>query len=191
MRHMGELTSHSPNNDPSGLFSTYQSQPIDQPIVVKPQVAQKDEITPQKIDPLITPPRSFAWSKFEISAQYIFKMFEVLVNGFIKLVKILLWGVIGFSWIFIVALATNTWNQAVEVINSSILEKIWANFTLSQATNTRDEKDKKDIQSDSLTQINKNDSAISETAIAKRRAVLEARKLAKELEEKENAISKM
>ncbi len=198
-RYMSETSEKASDIDPSGLFSTYKSHPEessdDTSPVLSQTVIERDRVeknTAGKKVSLTDIP------KYETSFQKYMYLLQVVINGFVRLSKVASWTIFGFGILFIVALATNTLNQAVDIINTTVLSKFGTSLTISSEVAIK--KDEALTQNTNLTSntlsttpqaSSSTSSATSESVVAKRRAILEARKAAKALEEQQKATEKI
>jgi len=204
---MEENKNNITNPDISGLFSTYKTSPtgneknapedstvstINNPVL--PKIYQDNILSIKK------------WSTFFEKGMFIFqilslrivKIFQILVDCFLKITKIALWGIAIFGALFIAALATNTMDRAVDIINSSLLTKWWKHIAISPENSSEYEvvigmeKTPEPVTAGLTSSILEGSpSATSDALASKRRAILEARKAAKLLEEKQKTLEQL
>lgn len=174
---MQEDLKNNPNIDPSGLFNTYSAHPNTDDrngVVWGPY-----PLSPRKED-----------QKHDNESNSV-KIVRIVVDGFVRIIKIFVWCIAVFGWLFITALATNTMNRAVEILNANIGTHISISGEVSKASVTVPQKQQITpwLTSNAL---NTPPSDNTPEAIAKkRRAILEAKKAAKILEEKQKALEQV
>lgn len=195
---MSDTSSPTPEIDPSGLFSTYKSQPewesenttVD---IWMPTPPIHEDIQPTKRWKKTLSPTDIP--DYETSFQKTMYFFQLSINGGIRGMKVFCGFLLWLGALFIVSLATNTANQVVDIINHNIASKFGTNITLSGEVGVEKNKDTPTIPVEWIasnvlqtnTVQNENTSATSEAIVAKRRAILEARKAAKILQEQQKA----
>lgn len=201
---MPEITKDNSSSDISGLFSTYKSStPENEKNTIQSLLINNPEHTKTSALHQEEDIYRVKWGTFFEKSMFIFqiitlrivRIFQILMTSFVNITRIALWGIAVFGTLFIAALATNTMDRTVEIINSSLLSKWWKSISIPPEKDSEydvivgAEKIPQTTTSGlSSNVLNPPPTTAPESIINTRRAILEARKTAKMQEEKQKAL---
>ncbi len=103
--YMQEESKNTPDTDPSGLFSTYKTHPIEN---------EGENMHNQDDKPSPPIQNSQKGDKNKDGA------LRIIIDGCVRITQTAVWSIAVFGGLFIAALATNTMDRAVSIINANI-----------------------------------------------------------------------
>jgi hypothetical protein len=115
------------------------------------------------------------------------KALRIIIDGLVKIIKIAAWSIAIFGGLFITALATNTIDRAVKILNTNIGTRI----SISGEVDVVSQKAQPTPGLTSSTLTTPHSDNTPEVIASKRRAMLEAKKAAKILEEKQKTLEQV
>lgn len=179
---MQEELKNTPDIDPSGMFSTYKAQSSNtnavNGVVWSPYPISPYPLSSQKKD------------QDHNNEPVMIRSLRIIIEGVVRIIKISVWCIAIFGALFITALATNTIDRAVEILNANIGTNISISGEVVVVKPPKVPQKTPWITSNAITTPSTADNT-PESVASKRRAILEARKAAKILEEKQKALEQV
>lgn len=188
--------------DDSGLFTTYKREGSENTSYIPPLCWLAWDTVQQNSQKSIFPPIPEAPNTFQKNVYFIqmffhtlIKISEVIINGGVRTLKIAVWWSIACGALFIASLATNTWNQAIDILQNSLESKFGIEILRAENSEKKVAKEtqenKTNLSSNALQNIptkttTNTEHPIPSEIIEKRKAIIEARKAAKTIEERQN-----
>ncbi len=106
---MQENSKTAPDIDPSGLFSTYKTHPSN-------EHADSEEIGIIET----TYPRTTLSSTSQDKEKNPFRALQIIIDGAVRITKTAVWSIAVLGGLFVAALATNTIDRAISIINGNL-----------------------------------------------------------------------
>ncbi|MEI6712026.1 MAG: hypothetical protein WCK88_07900 [bacterium] len=128
---MPEEPKNTSDTDLSGMFSTYkthhaegETQYIPSNIQITPVMTVKNDQTNNQEGTIEIPQCDTPFQKrmyfFETFSRSFLKGIKLIIDGSVRLTKVAVWSVAVLGGLFVAALATNTIDRAISIINSNI-----------------------------------------------------------------------
>jgi len=178
---MHEEQNNTSDTDISGIFSTYKTNSYESEGGVSIwNIHENKEV----LSPL--------WVKnnpLKNDRNNVLKGLQIVIDGCVRITKVAVWSIAVLGWLFITALATNTIDRAISIINTNIGTNISVSGEVGITQSSPEQKKVIPwLTSSAIT--NATPSNIPESIATKRRAILEARKAAKLLEANQTSLEK-
>ncbi|MFA6080042.1 MAG: hypothetical protein WC753_01005 [Candidatus Gracilibacteria bacterium] len=195
---MTEIHNTIPVPDMSDILSTYKTHPTaTDDTAPRGLICKKEGKNTSREDAIQIPKCATFFEKTLCTLQIISKQgltwLEALINGCVKMAKVGAWCIAIFGSLFIMSLATNTIDRAVEILNINILSRWGKSIDIGQKTiseDTSQESNTKTTNSLKSSALGTTQAETPEMIAKKRAALLEARKTARIEQEKLKSAEK-